>query len=433
MQDNRTFECMTNREEETSRSVTVQSRRRKLHRVPIQLRQGKKQIYEPVVVPLGPYHHRLHPQSHLVEPLKNKLKDIVCGDFTSKSLFLCSICARLDEIRYFYGGADGYTDGELAEMMLRDACFLICYIERGETFNLIFQRLGVSGVLFMARDMFMLENQIPLWLISLIHPDHNSLLCQYLSYNNFGDNRLTQLPWANGRGEEPLHLLEALCTSLFLDETQEYSSNLLRLVKKCNNLYTGKQGSRTNWQMMNTPFWSATDLKAKGVHFRRSSYCLTDIKFESFAWYAELHLPFFYITYNSKVFFSNAIAFEMSPETDTNMGVTAYFNFMKIMISNAKDVKVLREKDILYSMLANDEEVVEMVKSIDTYGFASNFFFSDVNMRIEKHCTSKARTWMAELINTNFRSPWSVIALAAATFLLCLTFIQTYFTINPTN
>ncbi|XP_047939424.1 uncharacterized protein LOC125186974 isoform X2 [Salvia hispanica] len=384
MQDNRTFECMTNREEETSRSVTVQSRRRKLHRVPIQLRQGKKQIYEPVVVPLGPYHHRLHPQSHLVEPLKNKLKDIVCGDFTSKSLFLCSICARLDEIRYFYGGADGYTDGELAEMMLRDACFLICYIERGETFNLIFQRLGVSGVLFMARDMFMLENQIPLWLISLIHPDHNSLLCQYLSYNNFGDNRLTQLPWANGRGEEPLHLLEALCTSLFLDETQEYSSNLLRLVKKCNNLYTGKQGSRTNWQMMNTPFWSATDLKAKGVHFRRSSYCLTDIKFESFA-------------------------------------------------CNAKDVKVLREKDILYSMLANDEEVVEMVKSIDTYGFASNFFFSDVNMRIEKHCTSKARTWMAELINTNFRSPWSVIALAAATFLLCLTFIQTYFTINPTN
>ncbi|XP_047940863.1 uncharacterized protein LOC125188154 [Salvia hispanica] len=366
---------MTNTEEETSRSVTVgiQSRRCKLHRVQIQLRQDKKQIYEPVVVPLGPYHQRLHPQSHLVEPLKNKLKDIDCGDLTSKSFFLSTICVRLDEIRYFYGGADGYMDGELAEMMFRDVCFLICYIER----------LGVFGVLFMVRDMFMLENQIPLWLISLIHLNHNSLLCQYLSYNNFGDNRMTQLPWANGRGEEPLHLLEAVRgISFILDETQENSSNLLRLVKKCNNLNTRKQDSRTNWQMMNTPLWSATDLKAKGVHFRRSSYCLTDIKFESFAWYAELHLPFFYIT---------------------------------------------------YSLLANDEEVVEMVKSVDTYGFAGDCHFRDVNMSIEKHCTSKARTWMAELINTNFRSPWTVIALAAATLLLCLTFIQTYFTINPTN
>ncbi|XP_041990788.1 UPF0481 protein At3g47200-like [Salvia splendens] len=427
---------MTNREEETSGSVTVgiQSRRRMLHRVPIQLRQDKKQIYEPVVVPLGPYHHRLHPQSHLVEPLKDELQDIVCGDASRKGFLLSNISERIDEIRYFYGGADGYADGELAEMMLRDACFLICYIGEDETYNLICQRLGMSGVLFMFRDMFMLENQVPLWLISLIHPDHDSLLCQYLSYNIFGDDRLTQLPWADGRGEEPLHLLEAMHgTSFILDETQENSSNLLRLVKQCNNLNTRKQGSRTNWQMMNTPFWSATDLKAKGVHFRRSSYCLTDIKFESFAWYAELHLPFFYITYNSKVFFSNAIAFEMSPETDTNMGVTAYFNFMKILINNAGDVKVLREKGILYSMLANDEEVVEMVKSIDTYGFPDDCVFSDVNMRIEKHCTSKARTWMAELINTNFRSPWSVIALAAATFLLCLTFIQTYFTINPTN
>ncbi|KAL1568118.1 UPF0481 protein [Salvia divinorum] len=424
---------MTYVDEEASRPVTVgiQSRRRVLHRVPVQLRQDKKHIYEPVVVPLGPYHHRQHPQLHVVEPLKNELQDIVCGGANRNRFpLLVDISKRIDEIRHFYGGANGYADVDLAAMMLRDACFLICYIQEGETHTLIRQRLGMSGVMFMNRDVFMLENQIPLWLISLIDPDHQALLCQYLSNNVCGDhNKLTQLPWENGGEEEPIHLLEAVHrTTFILHETPENPSNFLRLIKKCNHPSTGKEvSSRTHWQMMNnnTPYWSSVnDLKAKGVRFRRSSNCLTDIKFLSFAWFAELHLPFFYITYNSKVFFSNAIAFEMSPETDTDMGVTAYFNFMKTLISNAKDVKVLREKGILCSMLANDEEVVEMFKSIDTYGFPDNCFFRDVNMGIAEHCTSKARAWMrmTELINTNFWSPWTVIAL---TFLLCLTFIQT--------
>ena len=127
-----------------------------------------------------------------------------------------------------------------------------------------------------------------------------------------------------------------------------------------------------------------------------------------------------YLQYRS--IFSNAIAFEMLPETDTNMGVTAYFNFMKTLINNAEDVKVLREKGILCSMLANDKEVVEMFKSIDIYGLPNNCFFTDVNMGIAEHCTSKARTWMVQLINTNFRISWTVLAI---TFLLCLTFIQT--------
>lgn len=133
------------------------------------------------------------------------------------------------------------------------------------------------------------------------------------------------------------------------------------------------------------------------------------------------------------VVFSNLIAFEMSPRMYNKFSVTSYFNFMKTLINNAKDVKVLREKGILISVLASDEEVLHVFKSIDTYGFSNFGLFYEVKMRINEHCNSKANTWMAELINTNFRSPWAVIALTAATFLLCLTFLQTYYTINPHN
>ncbi|KAL1568129.1 UPF0481 protein [Salvia divinorum] len=430
-------------EEETPDVVIVdivESQRRILHKVPVQLRRGKTHIYEPVVVSLGPYHHFRDPQLKLVEPFKKELRDLVCGDADRKSTLLRNIYERMDVIRHFYGGVDGYTDGKLAKMMLRDTCFLICYMHgyskgSSETYIQMRERMGMSAMLFVSCDTCMLENQIPLWIISLIYPQHQSLLCDYLSYHVYGNYSMTQLPWTEE--ERPLHLLEALHrTFLRPVETQQNSSFLWRPIEKYNQPRASRKKITSVWTLMDSPFRSVTDLKAKGIHLRGSSYCLADINFFSFfGLFAQLRLPIFCFSEESKVFFSNIIAFEMSPETDTDYGVTSYFNFMKTLINNAKDVKVLREKGILYSMLASDEEVLDIFKSIDTYGcgFSVTEGFYEVKMMIDEHCNSKAKTWMADLINTNFRSPWAVIALAAAMFLLCLTFLQTYYTINPRN
>ncbi|KAK4432081.1 hypothetical protein Salat_0970200 [Sesamum alatum] len=144
-----------------------------------------------------------------------------------------------------------------------------------------------------------------------------------------------------------------------------------------------------------------------------------------------LQLPICFVTNNAKVFFSNVIAFEMSPETCTDYSVLSYLSFMKSLIENVKDVKELREKGILFSCLGSDEEVVKVFKEIDTHGMDYLGAFRDVKMRIEEHCNSKAKTWMAELIHTYFRSPWTATSLFATILLLCLTFLQTYYTIHP--
>ncbi|KAG6386635.1 hypothetical protein SASPL_151803 [Salvia splendens] len=412
-----------------------------LNKVLVQVRRDKTHIYEPAVVSFGPYHHRRDPQLVLVEPFKDELRDIVCGgDADHKK---SKIHERIDDIRHFYGGADGYTDEELAEMMLRDACFLICFIcalaeggvGEGTYYARIHERLGMSAMFFVLSDICMLENQIPLWIISLIHPQYKSLLCQYLSSTFYGDNNcMTQLPWAEEE-EEPLHLLEALRrSSLRLVETQQNSSLFWRLIKKYNQpRESSKNLTPSVLQLLDSPFRSVTDLKAKGIHLRKSSRCLTDIRFFSFGLFAQLHLPVFLISDADIGAYSNLIALEMSPGTRTDLGVTSYINFMKTLIINVNDVKVLREKGILFSMLASDEEVLDIFKSIHTYGYSNFGLFYEVKMRINEHCNNKAKTWMADLINTNFKSPWTVIALLAATFLLCLTFLQTYYTINPRN
>ncbi|CAA3028963.1 UPF0481 At3g47200-like [Olea europaea subsp. europaea] len=176
---------------------------------------------------------------------------------------------------------------------------------------------------------------------------------------------------------------------------------------------------------------SVTDLKAKGIHFKPSSYCLKNIKFESYTFYGQLQLPVWIFTAISKLFFIHMLAYEASPGSDTDFSVTCYVNFLKSFIVKSEDVKELREKKIIFSTLDSDEQVVEVIKEIHTFGLDNDYIFHDVRMKIEEHCCSNAKTWIAELIHTYFRNQWTFIALLAGVFLLCLTILQTYYTMNP--
>ncbi|KAL0456356.1 UNVERIFIED_CONTAM: hypothetical protein Slati_0974800 [Sesamum latifolium] len=143
------------------------------------------------------------------------------------------------------------------------------------------------------------------------------------------------------------------------------------------------------------------DLKAKGIRFRPSSKFLKDIRFESYYLHGQLQLPTCHITEDFKHKCSNMIAFEFSPGIYTDFGVTSYVNFMKSLIQSPDDVKELREKGIFTTTLSN-KEVVQMFEEMDTYGLEKRDAFLEVKMRIEKHCSNKAKTWMAELLHTYF-------------------------------
>ncbi|KAL8026567.1 hypothetical protein ABFS82_14G036000 [Erythranthe guttata] len=425
-------------------SITTLHRRQILHRVSPQLRENKKHVYDPVVLSLGPYHHG-GSQFRQTEKLKVEITNTTL-DPNVRGLFRCKILDRIDEIRFFYSGLSTYEfdDEALAQMMLRDTCFVLYYIEIGtqdndDNYNHMVHRLGLYVVGLMFRDFFVLENQIPFWIIKLLinlkindKDEGEALLCTFLSEMNLGDNnRLTRVPWKDE--EEPLHLIEAHHITLVDHEEIVATSTQRRRNLKFKWTRRKRSSPSSSFESDSNAFRSVTDLKAKGIHFRPSSNCVKDIRFNSYSFYGELYLPIRFVTNNSKVFFSNTIAFEMSPETDTNFDVASYINFMKALIENPKDVKELREKGILFSSLVNDEEVVKMFQEVDTYSHTSDYGFNlqDVTMRINEHCSSKAKTWMAELIYTYFRSPWTAIALLAATFLLCLTFLQTFYTMNP--
>ncbi|KAL0413643.1 UNVERIFIED_CONTAM: hypothetical protein Sradi_1566000 [Sesamum radiatum] len=174
---------------------------------------------------------------------------------------------------------------------------------------------------------------------------------------------------------------------------------------------------------------TATDLKAKGIYFKpSSSRSLKDVKFNSYLVYAQLELPTWGVSIYTKVFFLNMLAYEMSPNTINDGVVTSYINLMNSLIESTEDVKELREQKILYNMLGSDEQVMDVFKEIKTYG--DPLVFHDLQEKIQAHYNSKMKTWIAELIHTHFRTPWTVIGLLAAMSLLAIASVNVYYSIH---
>ncbi|KAL0334353.1 UNVERIFIED_CONTAM: hypothetical protein Sangu_1591500 [Sesamum angustifolium] len=357
-------------------------RRRRIHKVPRPLRMNNEHVYDPVVLSLGPYHHG-RPQFRQVDEFKAEILNRFLSDSAAKdkAFFYNKILERIDEIRSYYEeeSTGEFSDEALAEMILLDACFTIYYLQSDYK---DYHSLGISIASFMSRDFLMLENQIPMWTIRLLidlkygKDKGEAWFCEYLSSLTFGAERLTQVP--RDDGDEPLHLLEARRRMILLGQEKAAESECIRdLDSRRKELRQRRSQNRI--KMANSQFRSVMDLKAKGVYFRPSSNCLTDIRFRSYSFYGLLQLPVWYLTNNSM--------------------------FMKSLIETPRDVKALREKGILFSRLGSDEEVVKVFKQIDTFGADNWDHFLDVKMRIEEHCNSKAKTWMAELIHAYFLSP----------------------------
>lgn len=179
-------------------------------------------------------------------------------------------------------------------------------------------------------------------------------------------------------------------------------------------------------------FRSVTDLKSKGIHFMFTKIkSLNGVRFSPAKIFqsAKLFLPVWDVTLtmHSKVFFMNIFAYECSPQFPMPKSVCGYISFMKLLVVSKEDVKELRENKIIINRLWSDDEVVQVFKALNTYGAEDRAQFMQVKKDIEEYYNSKAKTWMADLRTTYFSNPWSIIALAGTTLLLCLAIAQTYY------
>ncbi|PQQ05613.1 UPF0481 protein [Prunus yedoensis var. nudiflora] len=110
-------------------------------------------------------------------------------------------------------------------------------------------------------------------------------------------------------------------------------------------------------------FRNAQELKAAGVHFRRSkTSSLWDISFTSLGFVGFLSLP--PINEDAMSLFLNLIAYEMCPDFLNNFGVTSYFSFLSSLIAHPDDTKQLRSARILRNLRGSGEALADLFHEI---------------------------------------------------------------------
>ncbi|KAI7754315.1 hypothetical protein M8C21_009057 [Ambrosia artemisiifolia] len=422
-------------------------RQRHIEKVPPLLLQGEKgrrnREYEPAVVSLGMYHHN---RTELAKSEKYKL--ITLEEFRLScrkpiGFLYNKVSEVVKDARNCYtdGSTDGYSDEEFTRIMLRDACFVLFFIEcisiAKTKLLLNNEYLGALGFANVVRDIFLLENQIPFVvlevLLELRFPDDKgeNVLNRFFNYLNYGEVMARDEKVLENK--QPLHLLE-LYRSYFISLKVSLGLGSVSAGSRMGQMLSTEPESDAdfNYVIRNRSFASVTELKAKGIFLKRMDQESSneDIKFVSHFCYGRFELVRRAVSSNTKAIYLNMIAYEMCAHNPNDFRVSTYIRVMKSLVVQRDDVKELRNHNILLHSLGRDEEVVKMYDEIDVPA-VNLYMFNQLRKGIENHCNSKYKTWAAELITVYFSSPWKTVALLVASAILFTSFLQTYFTIRP--
>ncbi|KAI3834980.1 hypothetical protein MKW92_016054 [Papaver armeniacum] len=375
------------------------------------------------------------------------------------------------KIRKCYSEPVDLNSEEFVEMMIIDGLFVIKMLIR-YTFESYYiaddPLVGNAWLLMMVQqDMFLLENQIPLFVLQCLaniifsaeelgHMSLNKVIHTFITTSLqqiLTTNREILLQEHPNPCEHPKHLLDFLIILIqppaHTDSASSSSSSwkiaqvLTKLktntvVKFIISQYSSSKllftklkrtdENKENPSNTSTDFFlpSATELRLAGVTFKKGSAqgSFLDIKFSSTG---ILEIPPLCIYDETDPLLRNLIACEQS--YGGRYYITSYVTMMDFLINSADDVKLLRRKGIISNYLGCNEDVSDMFNKlcigiVDGGDYYSNYI-SDINNFYKK----RRHIWKATLKREYFKSPWATVSVLAAVLLIALTVISTIFTV----
>ncbi|KAJ4813636.1 hypothetical protein LUZ62_026202 [Rhynchospora pubera] len=173
----------------------------------------------------------------------------------------------------------------------------------------------------------------------------------------------------------------------------------------------------------------ATELEEAGVKFKKLEHSsdITKITFQS----GTLVIPRIRITDPFKPLFMNLIALEQCTSSQLpRRRFSTYMMFLDCLVNTPHDVQILQKHGIIENMLSGEEEVALFFNQSGVGVLIDgDHYLADLFKRVNKHCGSRYHRYRAKLSRDYFNNPWSIIALIAATLLLCLTILQSFMSV----
>ncbi|KAF8012427.1 hypothetical protein BT93_I0551 [Corymbia citriodora subsp. variegata] len=418
-----------------------------IYRIPHYFMDGDDKAYVPRIVSLGPYHHG---KAHLRQMDRHKWRCLHCILKHSNSKIDCyinSIKKVEKRARDCYEGTISMSSDNFVEMMVLDGCFVIKLLQvmALEPHNdPVFSR-NSKFMPMIQRDMIMLENQIPLFILDRLFclqhgPDREGIIAK-LALQFFDPLKPTKgCPTNssnNGPEFDPLPIqgarsfLELFRRSLLHQEPVPEGDKVpcLKLFWRgpldlCPKWAGTKAPSQKRQQFIHC----VTELREAGIKFReRKMGGFRDIQFkDGILWIPRLH-----IDDGTRSLFLNLIAFEQSHVNWSDNIITAYIFFMDHLIDSLEDVRHLHKRGIIEHCLGSDTEVADLFNRLckEVVFDLDDSYISELTERVNEYSSRRCNRWRAGLQHNYFSNPWSIISFIAALVLLALTFLQSFYAV----
>ncbi|KAG2724338.1 hypothetical protein I3843_01G013800 [Carya illinoinensis] len=417
-----------------------------IYRIPHYLREGDDKAYVPQIVSLGPYHQGKRRLRQMDRHKWRALHHVLKRTNHDVKVYLDAVIELEEKARTCYEGSISLSSNEFVEMMVLDGCFVL-ELFRGAAEG--FKQLGYprndpifamrGSMHSIQRDMIMLENQLPLFIldrllgIQLGYPDQKGLVAQ-LTLQFFDPLMPTDEPMSKSDRNK---LESSLGHPTTFDPLSDQGCVHCLDVFRRSLLRTGPQpepriwikrwshGNRVADKRRQQLIHCVAELKEAGIKFtKRRTDRFWDIKFKN----GILQIPRLLIHDGTKSLFLNLIAFEQC-HLDCSNDITSYIVFMDNLIDSHQDVSYLHYYGIIEHWLGSDAEVADLFNRIcqEVVFDINDSYLSSLSENVNRYYNRKWNTWCASLKHNYFSNPWAILSLVAAVVLLLLTFGQTFY------
>ncbi|XVE48480.1 hypothetical protein DITRI_Ditri01bG0005200 [Diplodiscus trichospermus] len=417
--------------EELEVKVPKDRQNARIYRVPINMREVQPNAYTPNIISIGPYHHgeeRLQEMEELKWEFFRRLFRLE----RPKGAKLDSVMKAMEDLEQdargcYWDKAEQHSSDQFVRMMLFDGCFIVELLRELKQNNFHHARSVKRWMLpTLRRDLIMLENQIPLFVLQKLF-------------------ELTRRP------EEPTTSLEDLALCFFKpllqrEPNSDVQSSRAQGIEKSNHFLdlfrlsilprylsradeAGNKIAEEGTNMMR----SMTELMEAGVVIEKAvNYPPLDIRSEQ-RW---VKIPPLYIDDYKGTLFRNMVAYEQC-HPECKPYVTSYLFFFDGLINSAHDVELLHHKGVLHHSLGNNKEVARLVNGLckEIARDAGESYLHKVVADVNSYYGSSYAKIRARLVHHYFSS-WVVgISTFGAIVVLYLTLLQTGFTFvgDPRN
>ncbi|KAI3982166.1 hypothetical protein MKX01_019072 [Papaver californicum] len=418
-----------------------------IYQIPACVKDLNKKAYKPQAVSFGPYHggedqlnqmeeHKHRALLHFLER-SNKPIELYLDALhrVGKHLIDSYDSLHLKWIRHRNDNAaanDDHTDqygnysDQFLQLMMLDSCFML------EILRTATRTTGdyVYIMPYIRRDMLMLQNQLPMLLLDTllavenggtggtiigVKPKYSLIIEEYL--NRIIIEFYTQATPIHSFGK-CLHIVDLYRKNLLQDPPRKMCLCMAAVDSRSESVYI---------------ILSAAEIYEAGIRFKTSkTVSLRDISFCG----GVLRLPMIVVDDTTESTFLNLMAY-VRFHVGAGNEVTANVFLMDKIIDSAKDVSLLISSGIIQNAIGSDKAVAklfnELAKDVTLDPDSS---LEKVHMKVNDYCKKKWNAWRANLVRTYFRSPWAILSLLAALFLMALTMFRQYIpyliTISPT-